>query len=109
MNPDGSVGGGSWYVTSSYGLGSPESNFGSIDYVWYITSDGIANNGMFTITGSYGRSPLDSSDNKTVYIVNPQGRADYYGPGISVNVKVTYSYGNIFFYIEIKKDINFTH
>ena len=39
------------------------------------------------------------------YIVNPQGRADYYGPGISEDTEVTYSYGNIFFYIGIKKDI----
>ena len=39
------------------------------------------------------------------YIVNPQGRTDYYGPGISEDTEVTYSYGNIFFYIEIKKDI----
>lgn len=63
---------------------SPESNFGSVDYAWYITSDGIANNSMFTITGSYGNhaSPQQSG-NKTEYIVNPQGRADYYGPGIS--------------------------
>lgn len=34
---------------------SPESNVGSIDYAWYITSDGIANNSMSTITGSYGK------------------------------------------------------
>ena len=56
-----------------------------------------------------GNSPQQSG-NITEYIVNPQGRADYYGPGISVSVNVTIdSYGNIFFYIGIKKDINFTH
>ena len=43
----------------SCGRSSPESNFGSIDYAWYITSDGIANNSMFTITGSCGRSSPD--------------------------------------------------
>lgn len=45
-----------WYIGDSYGWNSPESNFGSIDYAWYITSDGIANNSMSTITGSYGLS-----------------------------------------------------
>lgn len=58
VDPDGVVGNDYYYDVywDSCGRRSPESNFGSVDYTWYITSYGIANNGMFTITDSYGNN-----------------------------------------------------